>query len=598
MRTKLACLLLASASLSALPSQVAAQAVTYGEPFQIPVFEQVDQNGVDLLSGMLRLTSPTIVRGKDTEPYVVGLQWTGQGWTRMDTPTIWRDGSKYVVNYRGTSEEFGDRSTNYVQKRPRNGSTLSCSIYEPGNLASECTYINRYGDVVHFKGRYSNITPYPGNFGSSSIAWGNIGMVEAKVFSEDNRDRTFGFAYPGDPSHDYNYYAQITYVSYAFNNSSAENWLTMTTPNHDTDSTKHYLRPRGVTQMITDPSGSVWRYTINSDREMTRLDHPGGGGDVTFTYDGNHRVTSVRNPAGLWTYSYSSSGDYGTTTVRSPLNEVTTVNYHRDKQQIRELRDPLGRVTTYAWDPGERLSRIIYPEQNYVAFGYDDRGNPVSQTLGPKPGGGLPITQTAGYDTTCTDRITCNRPKWTADGRGNRTDYEYEPSRTRQIDLWANQKLTIQTGTGKPIRITSPATSSGVRPEVRNQYGRGSGSLYRSSTCMTLASCIGTEDEVVTQYSYGSSSPLTVYEVAVTSKGQTLRTCYGYDSNGNRISETPPNAAVTACPKVTTAAPTAAAIPPVSGSPAVAPTFPDGTGGPTNPDPDPPCGWGTGVICP
>lgn len=595
MRTKLACLLLASASLSVLPCQVAAQAVTYGEPFQIPVFEQVDQNGVDLLSGMLRLTSPTVVRAKDIDPYVNGLQWTGRGWTRMDTPTIWRDGSKYIVNYRGTSEEFGDRSTNYAQKRPQNGSTLSCSIFEPGNLAAECTYINRYGDVVHFKGRYSNITPYPGNYGDSSIAWGNIGMTEARVYSVDNGDRVFGLASPGSTSMDYNYYSQTAYVGYAFNNSVTENRLLVSTPNHNTDSTKHYLRPRNTTQTISDPSGSQWKYTVNDSRELTRLDIPGGGGDVTFTYDSNHRVTSVRNPAGLWTYSYSSNGDYGTTTVRSPLNETTTVKYHRDKQQIQEHRDSLQRLTTYTWDAGERLARITYPEGNYVAIGYDGRGNPISQTLGPKPGGGAAITHTADYDAVCTNRITCNRPNWVTDGRGGRTDYAYEPAQTRQIDLWANQKLTIQTGTGNAIRVTSPPAPNGVRPEVRNQYVNGG--LVRSSTCMTLASCMGTGDEIVTDYDLGASRR-TIYGVAVTSQGQTLRTCYGYDSNGNRISETPPLAGIGVCPKTGTAAPTASAIPPVAGLPAVLPTFPDGTGGSTNPDPDPPCGWGTGVICP
>jgi YD repeat-containing protein len=36
--------------------------------------------------------------------------------------------------------------------------------------------------------------------------------------------------------------------------------------------------------------------------------------------------------------------------------------------------------------------------------------------------------------------------------------------------------------------------------------------------------------------------------MTVTADGQTLRTCYGYDVNGRKISETQPLANLTACP--------------------------------------------------
>jgi hypothetical protein len=35
--------------------------------------------------------------------------------------------------------------------------------------------------------------------------------------------------------------------------------------------------------------------------------------------------------------------------------------------------------------------------------------------------------------------------------------------------------------------------------------------------------------------------------VAVTADGQTLRTCYGYDRDGNKISETKPRAGLAVC---------------------------------------------------
>jgi hypothetical protein len=36
--------------------------------------------------------------------------------------------------------------------------------------------------------------------------------------------------------------------------------------------------------------------------------------------------------------------------------------------------------------------------------------------------------------------------------------------------------------------------------------------------------------------------------VAVTADSQTRRTCFGYDVNGNQISETKPRAGLTSCP--------------------------------------------------
>ncbi|NCP12216.1 MAG: hypothetical protein GW859_09770, partial [Sphingomonadales bacterium] len=58
-------------------------------------------------------------------------------------------------------------------------------------------------------------------------------------------------------------------------------------------------------------------------------------------------------------------------------------------------------------------------------------------------------------------------------------------------------------------------------------------------------------DEVVTDYDYGPNSGpnnLWLRGVAVTADGTTLRTCYGYDANGRKISETQPNANLGSCP--------------------------------------------------
>lgn len=574
----------------------AQDSTTYVEAFNVPVFESIDQNGVDLITGSLRITTPVLETGSEHHKHVLGLQWTGKGWTMVGQPTIWRDGDKYIVQYRGKSEEFNNRSNNYSQRKPISGAALTCTTWS-GGLTSECIYTDRDGDIVHFKGMYSNMTPYPSAYGHSTYAWGNIGMAEASVYSIDRGNRRFGAASPGAMA-DHNYYKNVVTLTLG------QQTLKITTPNHSTDTSEHFLRPDNTTQTVTDSFGSVWSYTVNDDRRLTRIASPDGA-VVSVTYN-NGKVASVTNASGTWTYSYTTPGDYGTTTVTNPLGEQTYVKYHRDRGYVTEARDALYRWTYYTYDAGHRPSRITYPEGNYVEYTYDARGNITAKTMAPKPAVGGPVlVERAGYDLTCADIIVCNQPRWVDDARLGRTDFEYAPSTPATLYLWAgNQPWPIRFGTGKPITVTSPA-AGGIRPQVRTTYATGMAS--RSSTCLTQASCAGTTDEVVTNYEWGGTETTTRYLFgkAVTSNGVTLRTCYGYDNQGRVISETPPKAGLASCPASITTAPAVTATMPSTGTYAVAPTFPDGTtgsggggGGGGGWEPiDPPCGYG-GVICP
>jgi len=572
----------------------AQDATTYVEAFNVPVFESVDQNGVDLITGSLRVTTPVLETGSEHYKNVLGLQWTGKGWMMVGQPTIWRDGSKYIVNYNGQSEEFNDRSSNYSQRKPITGAALSCVTWS-GGLTSECVYTNREGDVVHFKGMYSPITPYPAAYGNSTYAWGNIGMAEAYVYSVDKGNRRFGAAYPGQMASSNYYNRDVTLTL-------GQQTLKITTPNHNTDSSKHFLRPVNTTQVVTDSYGSMWQYTINDNRRLTRIVSPDGAA-VTITYS-DGKVASVTNASGTWTYSYTSPGDYGTTTVTNPLGEQTYVKYHRDRGYVTESRDPLNRWTYYTYDAGYRPARITYPEANYVDYTYDARGNITTKTSAPRPAVGGPIlVEQAGYDATCADIVICNRPRWTDDARLGRTDFDYSPSTPTNLAMYGNSSQTwpIRLGSGKPITVTSPAVG-GIRPQVRTTYA--TGMPTRASSCLTQASCAGTADEVVTTFEWGGTETTSRYLFgkAVTTNGQSLRTCYGYDNQGRVISETPPKAGLASCPASVTAAPAVTATMPSPGVYAAAPTFPDGTtgsggGGPPEEPVDPPCGYG-GVICP
>lgn len=572
----------------------AQDATTYVEAFNVPVFESIDQNGVDLITGSLRISTPVLESGSEHYKQVRGLQWTGKGWMMVGQPTIWRDGDKYIVNYDGKSEEFNDRGSNYSQRKPISGAALSCVTWS-GGLTSECLYTSREGDVVHYKGMYSNLTPYPEAYSHSTYAWGNIGMAEAYVYSTDEGSRRFGAASPGAMA-DHNYYKRDVILTVG------EQTLKITTPNHATDSSKHFLRPNNTIQTVSDAYGAMWQYTINDSRRLTRIVSPDGA-TVNITYN-NGKVASVTNASGTWNYAYTSPGDYGTTTVTNPLNEQTYVKYHRDRGYVTESRDALHRWTYYTYDTGHRPSRITYPEGNYVEYTYDARGNITAKTTAPKPAVGGPLlVERAGYDSTCADIIICNRPRWIDDARLGRTDFDYSPSTPiGLVSYGRSYTWPIRLGTGKPITVTSPAVG-GVRPQVRTTYS--AGMPVTSSSCLTQASCAGTADEVVTTFDWaGTETNWTrhLYGKAVTANGVTLRTCFGYDNQGRVISETPPRAGLASCPASVTAAPAVTATMPSPGVYAVAPTFPDGStgsggGGPPEEPVDPPCGYG-GVICP
>jgi YD repeat-containing protein len=180
-----------------------------------------------------------------------------------------------------------------------------------------------------------------------------------------------------------------------------------------------------------------------------------------------------------------------------------------------------------------------------------------------QPGSGLPdIVTSATYNCSPATLRFCNKPVTTTDARGNVTEYTYAPEH------------------GGLLTETGPAPSPGApRPQVRHLYAQryawianGGGGYVQAaspvwvetatSQCRSSAAtgnpaspCSAAGDEVLTQYDYGpDSGPNNLLRrgqtVTATDNGvtATLRTCYGYDSLGRRISETTPNANPASCP--------------------------------------------------
>ncbi|MEA3012260.1 MAG: hypothetical protein QOD42_805 [Sphingomonadales bacterium] len=293
---------------------------------------------------------------------------------------------------------------------------------------------------------------------------------------------------------------------------------------------------------------------------------------------GGAHVTAQHTATGeTYAYSYGFAepekcegvfSNYTTMTV----NGTVATNVYPVGNVPGSIVDPLGRTTSFRYMIGEswaaepgQLVGVTSPLGNATDSYNDARGNIYQQTLTAIPGSGLAArTTTAVFPSSCgpTNRRICNKPTSVTDANGNVTDYTYDAVH------------------GGVLTETGPAPApGGVRPQTRHAYAQryawilASGGGYAqaatpvwvrtaTSSCRTSAAtgnpaspCATAGDEVLTQYDYGpNSGPNTLLlrgqTVTSTDGGvtTTLRSCYGYDRDGRRISETQPQANLASCP--------------------------------------------------
>ena len=156
----------------------------------------------------------------------------------------------------------------------------------------------------------------------------------------------------------------------------------------------------------------------------------------------------------------------------------------------------------------------------------------------PKPGGGAArVTFQAGYPAYCSvgTMKVCNKPLYTIDANGGRTDYTYHaPS-------------------GMVETKTAPAGAGGVRPQTRYFYqqlearilnsagqltptGRPIWKLTSVSECRTQASCANTADETIKAYTYNDNLlPITETTRVGDNSIAAVTTGTTYDAVGNVV---------------------------------------------------------------
>jgi hypothetical protein len=218
---------------------------------------------------------------------------------------------------------------------------------------------------------------------------------------------------------------------------------------------------------------------------------------------------------------------------------------------------------------GTRPVSVVYPGGNKDSYSYTDtllfmgrRSQPYApsaqseiSTLRVYPPQSYPNPNGTDTQIACVNASPklCDKPLYAIDERGSQTDYTYDPAH------------------GGVLTETLPAVN-GIRPQTRYSYVQryawikdAAGGFVRAATpiwvqarksiCRTSAAvgdgCAAAGDEIVTTYDYGSDAGpnnLLLRGMVETAGGVSLRTCFGYDAQGNRVSETSPRAGLGVCP--------------------------------------------------
>jgi RHS repeat-associated protein len=315
---------------------------------------------------------------------------------------------------------------------------------------------------------------------------------------------------------------------------------------------------------ITLPSGRTWMettYNSSTDRVATHTDANGG-------------TWQIAEP------SINASADTSTVTVTDPANKKLIYTYDK----LRGLRpisrtDQLAKKTTYAYDTGGFLNKITDPNNNAVTYANDSRGNPLSTTTCRASG----TCQTARSEYYLNasdkfdprnDRVVKARDARSASGTDNTyaTTLEYnqygeqiKQTTPATIDFPDGRSATVAYTDGSESAIgggTTPAGLVKTRSDPRgNSWSyayNAAGDLSEQTDPAGLVTKLGYDalgrltssskvsaahpNGVTTTFTYDALGRVATVTGAAaknefTGVTHTARTTYGYDPDGNKLSE-------------------------------------------------------------
>ncbi len=479
------------------------------QSFIPPITDTVDAHGVDIISGDYSFTTTEVVIGPPGAGGLVHARYfSGNAYehhwrdTHAGTVELQRDAGGAVtgatVSYGGSSTIFDYNGSVYTPKTD-NGASLSRS-------GSTYTFTSRFGDVIRFSDTYSE-----------NHFWRVDGAVIIDVTRPSGETITYhhrsatadGFTRWRIQSITNSYGYQV-HFQYA-NNSPATvgqlngDWMqrtkaiginrayaycapTATSCSGGSYSWPYvtYNEPNGATERVTNGLGQKTDYayglgpTGDGLYEIRR--HSGEVAvRLAYAYSPPSSITGhVRHlTKGGLTHDYGNPivagapSDYYRNLSTRPAGGVSgisttgRVRYYysldpRGFDKVQKFDNLAGfsgssRWIEYTRNAQSQVTAIEDHTGRETLYFYDARGN-LTETRRLAPGISAIITKTS-YPASCTtgNIAYCNRPTWTEDARGFRTDYTYASH-------------------GGVLTMTSPAPAgaapygSGNRPQVRYTY--------------------------------------------------------------------------------------------------------------------------------
>ena len=300
--------------------------------------------------------------------------------------------------------------------------------------------------------------------------------------------------------------------------------------------TVSYANPATNILEITNSQNGLTRIELTGTQIKIR--RAGSAVDTTVANIGaGNKVTSITDDGEtksyVWATGPNGSPQVTTTDGAGATNVIRTQPVATTLRPLNET-DGVGQVTAYIYDASGRVTRETRPEGDYINITYDARGNVTETRAVAKFGSGLAdIVTTVNFDASCTNAAKCNKPNFTIDAKGNRTDYTYD--------------LT----TGELTRVQLPAaTVGGVRPEVNYVYSMLSAQikdaggtlvaqpaqakLTQITTCATAATCAATVNETKVTIAYATPNLLPTSVTTASGSGSiSSAVTYAYDAKDN-----------------------------------------------------------------
>ncbi|MDR6624318.1 RHS repeat domain-containing protein [Caulobacter segnis] len=333
------------------------------------------------------------------------------------------------------------------------------------------------------------------------------------------------------------------------------------------------------TLSVTDPKGGATQYTnvggANANYSITLPGYSTPSKTFYYAYIPSpcdfvtdHTFCSMgygSRVANVVTPDRSTSYSYGGNSNPTYFNQITTTdpggitNVFKSQGSnvlgVWSVTDPYSRETKFEYNSNGQVTKATWPEGNFTEFQRDGFGR-VTQEITHSKGNGATLTLSRTYGACAMNVVTCALPLTVTDARGAVTEYRYNTHGQKTVEI-------------------GPANQNGVRPLRRWTYAdkyayvkNASGGMVAAATPVSMLTneivckstfngdlanpaCGSSADETVTTYEYPAGAvenALLPRGMVMTANGASLRTCFGYDRFGNKISETRPRADVTSCP--------------------------------------------------